>query len=157
MTRTLTTKVLVIGAVTAAILLAAVPAQACRRPANWIPPSEAEREANYREMILSEASTVQIAEVVEIDPETYWPPRITFRVVEGISGNVIEQANTGELVISSGCDGMPNQGWYGPQRQVGDVVVLVFGKRFGEFGIIHAELIETPRATALISLARDFP
>lgn len=157
MTDTLKARVLMIGAIVVAVLMAAAPAEACRRPANWTPPSEAEREAHYREMILSEASTVQIAEVVEVDPEPFWPPRITFRVVEGISGNVIEQANTGELVISSRCDGMPNQGWYGPQRQVGDVVVLVFGNHFGEFGIIHAELIETPRAIALISSARGTP
>lgn len=157
MTQTFSTKVLMIGTVMLAVLMTADPAQACRRPANWTPPSEAEREANYREMILSEASTVQIAEVVEIDAETYWPPRITFRAVEGLSGNVIEQASTGELVISSRCDGQPNLGWYGPQNSIGDTVVLVLGNRFGEFGIIHAELIETPRAIALISLARGFP
>ncbi len=154
MTDALKARVLVIGAIAAAVLTAAAPAEACRRPANWTPPSEAEREANYQELILSQASTIQIAVVVEIDSEVYWPPRITYRAVEVVRGNAIEHAGTGELVISSRCDGMPNQGWYGPQRQVGDVVVLVLGDHFGEFGIIHAELIETPRAVALISLAR---
>jgi len=157
MIQTFTTKVLMIGAVMLAVLMAAAPAQACRRPANWTPPSEVEREANYRTMILSEASTVQIAEVVEVVPDPYLLPRITFRAVEAVSGNLVELATTGELIVSSRCDGMPNLGWYRSHHRTGDVVVLVMGNRYGEFGIIHAELIDTPRAIALIASARETP
>ena len=127
-------------------------AEACRIARPQPPLTEVELERAGNEGLVRNADAIAVAEVTDWQNGELFAA-VSFSTETVLRGTFPPEVRTGDEIISSSCGPYGNNGSY-PGGAVEDRVILFLLR-----GIpIHAELLETPRAAALLSIiSRENP